>query len=116
MGVYYFRDCHKSSEHFNVPTDCPSTAFQFCELSIEVVLSHLTSLDTSKSTGPDGLSARFEFLKEIATEIAEPLTTLYNESLQTDIIPQEWKHSHITPVHKGGSFDDPSNFRPIAVV
>ena len=67
-------DSHKSSEHFNVPVDCPSTAFQFCELSVEVVLSHLTSLDASKSTGPDGLSACF--LKQIATEIAEPLTDL----------------------------------------
>ena len=54
-----------------MPTDCASTAFQFCELSAEVVLSHLTSLDISKSTGPDGLSACFR--EEIATEIAEPM-------------------------------------------
>ena len=60
------------------------------------------------------MSARF--LNEISSEIAEPLTALYNESLHTGIIPLEWKRSHITPVHKGGSREDPSNFRPIAVV
>ena len=31
-------------------------------------------------------------------------------------MPQAWKQSHITPVHKGGSLDEPSNFRPISVV
>ena len=60
------------------------------------------------------MSARY--LKEIAVEIAVPLTHLYNMSLQQGIIPQEWKLSHITPVHKGGNLDDPSNYRPISVV
>ena len=67
-----------------------------------------------KATGPDGLSARF--LKEIGNEIAEPLTVLYNESLWAGVIPLEWKKSHIPPVHKGGSTDDATNYRPIAVV
>ena len=40
----------------------------------------------------------------------------YNKSLQQGIVPQAWKQSHITPVHKGGSFDEASNFRPISVV
>ena len=85
----------------------------FSEISVSSVLSHLQSLDPKKSTGPDGLSARF--LKEIAVEIASPLTQLYNISLLTGAFPSDWKHSHITPVHKDGPFDDPSNF-PISVV
>ena len=31
-------------------------------------------------------------------------------------VPHAWKQSHITPVHKGGSTDDPTHYRPIAVV
>ena len=31
-------------------------------------------------------------------------------------MPLAWKRSHITPVYKGGVPDDPSNYRPIAVV
>jgi len=56
------------------------------------------------------------FLREVANEIAEPLTKLYNESLHTGIIPKDWKQSHITPIHKGGSTGNPSNYHPIAVV
>ena len=77
-------------------------------------LAYLSSLNTTKATGPDGLSACF--LKEISNEIVEPLTALYNESLWTGVIPLEWKKSHITPVHKGDSTDDATNYRPIAVV
>ena len=67
-----------------------------------------------KSTGPDDLSSRF--LKEVANEIAEPLTSLFNYSLQQKVVPSAWKRSHIMPVHKGGAPDDPSDYRPIAVV
>ena len=88
--------------------------FVFPEISASTVLSHLLSLDTTKATGPDGLSARF--LKEVSNVIVEPLTVLYNESLQTGVIPLEWKKSHITLVHKGGSADDATNYRPIAVI
>ena len=40
-----------------------------------------------------------------------PLTTLYNESLREGIIASAWKQSNITPIHKGGCTDDPSNYR-----
>ena len=76
--------------------------------------AHLSILDVCKSAGPDGLSGRF--LKKITAEIAAPLAHLYNLSLQQGIVPCAWKQSHITPVHNGGPTDDPSNYRPIAVV
>ena len=38
----------------------------------------LQHLDTQKFTGPDGISAGS--LKQVATEIAEPLTCLHNFS------------------------------------
>ena len=74
----------------------------------------LQHINIRKSTGPDGLSCRF--LKEVAVEIAEPLTKLYNTSLQSGCIPLEWKQCNITPVHKSGPQHDPSNYCPISVV
>ena len=59
-------------------------------------MSHLNSLDPRKSTGPDGLFVRL--LKEIADMIAAPLATLFNCSLQSGVVPSDWKRSHITPV------------------
>ena len=106
---------HQDAECFMIPQDslAPSP-FAFDIISVSVVRSHLLSLDITKSTGPDNLSAKF--LRTIADQIAIPLTDLFNCSLRTGEVPSEWKRSHITPIHKGDSPDDPSNFRPISVV
>ena len=50
----------------------------------------LCTLDEKKSVGPDGISARF--LREIAKEITDPLTTLFNKSLMTGVFASDWKH------------------------
>ena len=53
-----------------------SSSFQFTSIHSENVFHLLQHLDIQKSTGPDGISARF--LREVAAKIAEPLTYLYN--------------------------------------
>ena len=106
---------HQPANSFSLLTaDNNESSFSFSEVSVDTVLRLLSSLNVQKSTGPDGLSARY--LKEIAVEIVTPLIHLYNMSLKGGIIPQDWKQSHISPVHKGGNFDDPSIYRPISVV
>ena len=55
--------------------------------------AHLTSLDVRKSTGPDNLLSSW-FLKEVAGEIADPFTNLFNYSLQQKVAPSAWKRSH----------------------
>ena len=37
-------------------------------------------------------------------------------SIQCGSIPKAWKQSNVSPIRKGGSCDDPGNFRPISVV
>ena len=93
---------------------CSDNAFLFDEISPDIVLSHLSNLDVKKSMGPDGLSTTF--LKTVANKITVPLTSLYNQLFQDDVIPTAWKQSSTTAIHKGGPLDDPSNYRPISVV
>ena len=105
---------HRSANCFTLPSVSSSAnAFYFHEISPCTVFSHLSKLDVTKAMGPDGLSATF--LKAIAEVIFIPLTSLYNQSLREGVIPTMWKQSSITPIHKGGSHDDPSNYRPISV-
>ena len=74
--------------------------FKFTAISEAEVLRILSHLDTSKSTGPDGISARL--LKLAAPSISGSLVTLFNHSLMSDRVPDEWKVANITPVPKGG--------------
>ena len=75
---------HQSADSYVLPA-CDTGDFSFDRITVSTVLSHLSTLDVSKSTGPDGLSAAF--LKEVANEIAVPLTNLYNQSLLDGFIP-----------------------------
>ena len=101
---------HYSADSYVLPA-CGTGDFSFDRIFISTVLFHLSTLDVSKSTEPNGLSAAF--LSEVANEV---VTNLYNQSLHDGFIPVGWKQSCITPVYKGGKCDDPSNYRPISVV
>jgi hypothetical protein len=73
----------------------------------------LRSLDTSKATGPDNISARM--LKECAAEIAPSLCQLFNISLRLGRLPEDWRLSNITPLYKKGSHSDAANYRPVSI-
>ena len=73
------------------------------------------TLDTSKSTGCDGVSATM--LKQTACSIALPLSKLINLSLSTGQVPHEWKIARITPIPKPGKDASmTSGYRPISIL
>ena len=83
-------------------------------LSIDEVQKILSSLDPSKSPGPDEVTARL--LKELAQEIAGPLTQLFNQSLACGKFPAKWKDANLIPVHKSGPKNTVTNYRGIALL
>ena len=89
-------------------------AFRFSSFTYSDVLAQLQNVDVNEAAGSDGVLARF--LKEVAKEIVEPLTALYNKSFQSGEVPLDWKKSHVTPVHKGGDTSDLGNFCPTSMV
>ena len=96
-----------------LPTiSCP--VLQNISLSPCEVAPALRSLDVSKATGPDKISARL--LKETAEQIAPSLTLLYNKSLETGVFPDEWKLANIVPIHKKDNKDHVENYRPISLL
>ena len=86
---------HLSAANYNFSSnESIGDQFMFDKIDSSTVFAHLSSLDVRKSMGPDDLSSGF--LKEVASEIAEPLTSLFNYSLQEKVVPSAWKRSHIT--------------------
>ena len=79
-------------------------------------MSSLTtkSLDTSKATGPDGLSPKI--LKLSAYTVAPSLANIINISIQEGQFPDILKVVKILPIHKNGAKNVPSNYRPISVL
>ena len=58
----------------------------------------LAKLNTSKSQGADELNPKL--LSELRNELCKPLTTLFNTSIQTGVIPQDWRDASVTPLQK----------------
>ena len=73
----------------------------------------LSKLNTSKSQGPDELNPKLLF--ELRSELCKPLTTLFNVSIQTGLIPQDWRDASVAPLHKKGSKNKSENYRPVSL-
>ena len=55
-------------------------------------------------------------LKSASHILIKPLVRLFNLILSSGHFPKQWCESHIVPLHKGGSKDDPINYRGISVM
>lgn len=80
-------------------------------LEVDQLISHLQN---EKAPGIDGLSNKF--IKEIREYIVAPLTDIFNMSFATGTFPSIWKTAVVTPIHKSGPKDAPSNYRPISLL
>ena len=54
-------------------------------------------------------------LKKLSLVLAEPLSIIYNRSLNDMEIPEIWKRSIVTPIHKKGPTECVENYRPISI-
>ena len=117
----FFSQCFNSSLPTLSEDDCStfvdtdisdSNEELFC--TEEEVLETLCTLDTSKATGPDGISAAM--LKATAESITKGITAIFNQSIESGEVPKDWKVSAVIPIPKGDDSSKPSNYRPISVL
>ena len=66
----------------------------FTEDDIEGLLS---KLNIAKSADPDGLHPRI--LKELSVQLAQLRFILFRMSLETGMLPDDWKIVQISPMH-----------------
>ena len=101
----------------NVPTTSVSqedvNTITDIAVSCEEIVDAIKELRPSAASGPDGFPAIL--LTNCHEQLAKPLATLWQSSINNTTIPSKLKFSIIPPIHKGGSKSNPANYRPVAL-
>ena len=93
----------------------PEDLVCFAEVTNASVHSILSHMDPFKSPGPDGILP--SMLKQFASVLAPSLAVIFDRSLQTAIVPAEFKKANIVPIPKNNKGDPMAltNYRPVSL-
>ena len=91
-----------------------STTFSSLHLEQSEIKPLLQSLPLGKAVGPDLINNRV--LKETPSQLAVPLSEIFNYSLSIGVFSTQWKIANVCPVHKKNDTNVVSNYRPISLL
>ena len=112
-----FGDGHEyTAEEFELKTGMTNSnipAMDNININCEGAKKLLKNLNPHKAGGPDGISPRV--LRELAEELAPALTTIFQSSLSSGVVPTDWRSAYVTSVFKGGEQYNLANYRPVSL-
>ena len=113
--VNYFSSVQSPYHTGPLPEMQHMTQNQIGEINItpKVVEDKLIKLNVHKSSGPDNIHPCV--LQKTAKEMSIPLAHIFQQSLDSGEVPDDWRTANVTPIHKKGDRTDPSNYRPVSL-
>ena len=98
----FFSSVFTKEDSGELPDFPKRTDFEVNDILVteEKVKKKLMNLKTDKSQGPDGINPRL--LKECNSSLSKPLSIIYQKSVDTGILPTDFKTANITPIFKKG--------------
>jgi len=80
---------------------------------VKVLKAKLVKLKMNKAPGVDLVRTRM--LIEFADEISYIIAELFNKSLCSGDVPQDWKLTNVTLIFKKGKKSSSANYRPVSL-
>lgn len=112
----YFASVFTNEPVHNIPEIqwiMPENSMPNVQFDTQSISKKLDHLNVNKSCGPDNLHPRI--LKELSPIICDTLKVIYENSLNTGLLPSDWKTSNISVIHKKGPKHNVENYRPISL-
>jgi hypothetical protein len=88
--------------------------FAFSHTYSQEVENLLAGLDINSS--PGSINIPVKLLKYCKSQLSLIFTNLFNDCIDNNAIPREWKAATIIPLHKKGDSSDINNFRGISIL
>ncbi len=92
----------------------PLKSFKFDQINHLHIVKYIDKLKISNSI--DNLGMASSLIKASTDIISNCLAYIFNKFLVISRFPSKFKIAKVVPVHKSGSTNDPSNYRPISVL
>ena len=55
-------------------------------------------------------------LREVAEQVREMLMDIFNSSLESGQVPEDWRVANVAPLFKKGSREELGNYRPVSLI
>ena len=78
---------------------------------MEEIKEQQGNLRVDKAPGPDNMQPRV--LREVAEQVSEMLMDIFNSSLESGQVPEDWRVANVAPLFKKGSREELGNSGPV---
>ena len=111
----HFSSIYTHEQPGPLPDKGPSPYSSMPDINISATgIQHiLSNLKPHKAAGPDTIPPTV--LKELSHQISPILEIIFNKSLQTGQVPNDWKEANVAPIFKKGDKHNPCNYRPVSL-
>ena len=92
----------------------PSSLPEHLDCTVDEVVDLLKRTKVHLASGTDGVSAWV--LHTFAAELAPSIASLFNLSMKTGKLPDEWKLANVVPIPKNSHIQDVWSYRPISLL
>jgi len=99
----------------NIPAAAapPSEPLERVHITEWEVRKTIRKLKKESAAGPDEMGPRL--LQELEDAAAKALTIIFRRSLESGVVPEDWRRANVTPIYKKGAKTDPGNYRPVSL-
>ena len=86
---------------------------QKIQVGVEEVKEQLGNLREDKAPCLDNIYPRV--LMEVPEQVSEMLTDIFNRSLESGQVPEDWRNANVTPLFQKESREELGNYRPVSL-
>src|SRR6267154_6323558 len=112
-SIFTSENVEKISEAKPVFKEDHGEKLQDIEITQCLIYEKLKMLKQNKAPGVDNFDSGF--LNEVADVISYPLTKKFRKSLESGLVPSDWKQANVCAIFKKGQKILPENYRPVSL-